>query len=119
MFREKYEELTERLRIGIARENAARGWCRVWTSLALDEIEGWAITAGVNVVAEAREIRMPSGLEHTFVQLSINSGPWYVFDGVGVESQPSYFGPESEVPTHLRNSRIDTWIMLDRQHKGV
>jgi hypothetical protein len=37
-----------------------------------------------------------------------------ILDGTGVEGFPPYFGLEEGAPEHLRNSKVDNWIMNDR-----
>lgn len=109
-------ELIDKLRNGKTKEVARVGFCRVWTGLALDEIEKWSTTNKVEVIAEAREVNISHGLDHTFVRLEIG-GKTYFLDGTGVEKFPPYFGLASTAPSHLLNSHIDTWIMSDRRSR--
>lgn len=114
------KSLIESVASGKSRERAVLGWCRAWTGAALDEIEIWAKTKGILIIAEAREITLKSGLEHTFIRVMIEDLPPMLFDGTGVENFLPYFGLEEEAPMHLRNSKVDTWIMLDRDcYKGL
>lgn len=111
---EKQSDLIARLVQGKPSEFMVRGMCRVWTGAALDEIGAWAEENGVRVVAEAREVRLWSGIEHTFVRVEVAEWEPILFDGTGVEGFPPFFGLEKAAPEHLRNSRVDTWIMKDR-----
>ncbi len=118
MFSERRQELIDSVLESEAKGVAVPGLCRVWTGLVLDEIERWGEVNGICIIAEAREVAMKSGLDHTFVRWWLaGDSERTLMDGTGIEGFPPYFGPESEAPAHLRNSRIDTWIMLDRKSR--
>ena len=60
-----------------------------------------------SVKVEAREVDITPNLQHTFVRLTCVGSDSIICDGVGTIGHEPYFGPESESPEHLQNSKSD------------
>lgn len=79
------------------------GFCREWTKATILFIRKRFPTVKV----EAREVNITPNLQHTFVRLTEEGEDPVLCDGVGTISHAPYFGPESEAPKHLQNSKPD------------
>lgn len=79
------------------------GFCREWTRAAILFVRSRFPT----IKAEAREVEITPNLQHTFMRITENGGDPVICDGVGTINHPPYFGPESEAPKHLQNSKSD------------
>ncbi|HUC94545.1 MAG TPA: hypothetical protein VMR19_00875 [Candidatus Saccharimonadales bacterium] len=81
--------------------------CRLWTRAVMLYLKKYP-----EIKTEAREVKINDSLDHTFLRITVGDQKPYFIDGMGVEKNPPYFGPEDEAPQHLLNSRPDT-INLD------
>ncbi|MFZ5366325.1 MAG: hypothetical protein ACOZBZ_03435 [Patescibacteria group bacterium] len=88
-------------------EACRKGFCRVWTSITINEIERLISEQNLPIKCEAREAEISPGLTHTFIRIIIRDEKNLLYDGVGVENYPPYFGSEETAPPHLRNSKPD------------
>jgi hypothetical protein len=79
------------------------GFCREWTKAVILFVRKKFPT----IKAEAREVDISPGLQHTFARLIEEGEEPIICDGVGTVNHPPYFGLESEAPAHLQNSKSD------------
>ena len=85
------------------------GMCREWSSRFSLEIKGVAEKLGLNLIVDVIGVNISFYSSHTFVKIWIekeDENAW-LCDGVGVGKYQPYFGPESEAPKHLHNSKLD------------
>jgi len=88
----------------LLKERNKIGWCRLWTEGVLDLVEQYD---GIEEIqAEAREVHLEVGLNHTFVRLECG-GEFFLWDGVGTARHEPYFGLEKRAPEYLQNSHED------------
>lgn len=106
------EQIAQQLLVDNKLKNVARlGLCRIWTDRAMSKVEE---TTGRDVEMEAREVEIGIGLTHAFIRAMFNGEEPFLYDGTGVGSHPPYFGPESQAPNHLLDSRPD---MINKYRK--
>lgn len=79
------------------------GFCREWTRAVILYVR----KSFPLIRAEAREVQITPNLQHTFVRLTSEDEEPYLYDGVGTVKHKPYFGPASEAPEHLQNSKSD------------
>jgi len=93
------------------------GWCRKWTSLAMDALEGMD---GLFKEIEAVEIEVSPRYWHTFVAARARDGELYFFDGVGYYKNSPYFGAAKDAPVEMQKFRRDGILMTEREinHKS-